>query len=79
MASNQFKPTSGTSVSQSQYKKVSETKSLSRLKEFINRQELIGVDTEIAGINFTSDVLEFCQRHNHKRIGRAIYFSGGVV
>lgn len=79
MDTNQFKHTSGISSSQSQYKKVSETKSLKRLKEFLNRQEVIGVDTDMAGINFTADVLNFCQRHNHKRIGRAIYFNGGVV
>ena len=79
MATNQFKPTSEASQSQSEYKKVSETKSLKRLKSFINRQEVIGVDTAKAGINFTSDVVEFCEQQNHKRIGRAIYFYGGVV
>ena len=79
MATNQFKPTSEASESQSEYKKVSETKSLKRLKEFISRTDLLGVDTDKAKINLTDDVLEFCQKHNHALVGRAIYFYGGVM
>jgi len=79
MDTNQFKTTSESSQSQSEYKKVSETKSLKKLKAFLNRQDVIGVDTAKAGINFNSDILDFCQRHNHKRIGQAIYFNGGVM
>jgi len=79
MATNQFKPTSEASQSQSEYKKVSETKSLKKLKAFLNRQEVIGVDTSKAGIALTSDVVEFCKTRSYHLIGRVIYFSRGVM
>jgi len=60
--------------SQSNNKKVSETKSLKRLKSFISQSEVIGVDTQKAGIKFTPDVLEFCKEKDYHLIGRAIYF-----
>ena len=80
MATNQFKPTSEASQSQSEYKKVSETKSLKRLKEFVSRADLLGVDTGKAKINFTDDVLEFCKMNDYRIVGRAIYFNScGVM
>jgi len=75
----QVSNTSEASQSQSEYKKISETKSLKKLKVFITRHEVIGVDTAKAGINLTPDVLEFCQKHNHVLVGRAIYFYSGVM
>ena len=80
MATNQFKPTSEASQSQSEYKKASETKSLKRLKEFISRTDLLGVDTGKAKIDLTDDVLEFCKMNDHRIVGSAIYFNScGVM
>jgi hypothetical protein len=77
---NHLSKSSEEANSQSKNKKVSETKSLKKLKGYTNRIEVEGVDITKAGITLTPDVLDYCKANNFRIVGRAIYFNScGVM